>query len=135
MGALVERLRPDQKGMAMGNEPNKRHPPTQPQTIPGPLWDVIKACLIELHTRDIMATNGAADSPWNQAVLEIARGIPDFAQTLVRHAFTDIQQEQRKLTAFERLKQIQARLKQGQEPTAEEIVFIEEQIKAPPPKM
>jgi hypothetical protein len=116
----------------MGNEPNPLHPPTHLQMIPGPLWDEIKACLIELYTRDVLATKGATDSPWKRAVIEIARGIPDFAQTLASHPSPIIQQEQRKRAALERLKQIQARLRQGQEPTAEEIAFIEEQLASPP---
>ena len=108
------------------------YPTTQPQTIPGPIWEKIKACLIELHARDLLATKGAPDSPWNRAVIEIARSIPDFAQTLARSPSTVIQEEQRKLAAFERLKQIRARLEQGQEPTTEEIAFIEEQLLSAP---
>ena len=135
MGALVKLLSSARKDVSMSDEQKPPanvkpvHSTIQPQMIPGPLWEKIKACLLELHARDVLATKGATGSPWHRAVLEIARGIPDFAQTLA------LRQEQQKLAALEGLKQIRTRLKQGKEPTAEEIAFIEEQINAPPPRM
>jgi hypothetical protein len=112
----------------MSNEPTPLRPTTHQQTIPGPLWDKIKACLIELNSRDIMTTGGKANSPWNQAIIEIARGIPDFRETFLRHGNSVVQQEQHKLADFEKVKQIQARAEQGQMPTDEELAFVQQMI-------